>query len=118
MSEYIRKKDLLDRLKDKMNKYGTSEAYSYPSGKYHGLEYAIRVIESGLCDAPEPSYPTPYAYEAACKALWSHREDNERLRAELVKIAEYTNPTGEDGREMRDIALEALSTPIKEDDKE
>lgn len=41
-----------------------------------------------LLNQADHQYPTPDAYEAACKALWKHRDEAARLRAVASDIAQ------------------------------
>jgi hypothetical protein len=74
------------------------------------------VMRAAITAALEASsdYPTPEAYEAACKALWKHREELERLRAALKALYDGLawdwrgHPVG-DLPTLREIARKALA---------
>lgn len=102
MSEYIRKKDLLNRLSDMRTDLGSDiQAYSYKAGLYHGLINAANEVASGLFDAPD---------------------SNLKRGMESIRIlSEYgfdIHLNSQEGQRIRLVLDAALSTPIKEDDKE
>ena len=114
MSEYVWKQPLLEILKQESG---------IPNRMYdtkQGIKRAIEQIQSGALDAPEPTYPTPDAYEAACKALWERRDEVQRLREALVNIKEQVESYGMEIEILQKIwkfAYEALSATELKGDK-
>jgi hypothetical protein len=78
----------------------------------NGWKSAMRYALIAALEASSDN-PTPEAYEAACKALWKHREENERLQAALQKLYDGLawdwrgRPVG-DLPTLREIARTAL----------
>jgi len=103
----INKQALLEWLERQIEKSSNSNKVQ----TYY--EMAAR-INAGLFDAPEPTYPTPDVYEAACQALWKHREEAKNLRAALERIKERAKDESksQDRRlyHIERMAEEALST--------
>jgi hypothetical protein len=121
MSEYVSKKAVLEWLKEQQKKQEENRdrlEIDHPYWEYHEgasnyLSLAVEKFESGAFDVPEPTYPSPDAYEAACKALRKHRDEVQHLRAVLDGIRQYLmlipNKTVTDQRTI-EICNEALST--------
>lgn len=124
----IDREKLLELIKSRKTKLaGSYKDIEY--GAYLELDAIEAHLEYGLFDAPS-DYLTSDAYEAACKALWKHRDEAQRLRAALeslpdkiMQISRFAdteeltfpleNPTAEEQSEWLDEFLDRLDMHVR-----